>query len=1316
MLIISDDTLNDTLTVYIEAYGKYPPVIAVTPASFTESLYSGDTIAKTLTISNTGASDLIINISAGIGSIVKKPVYNANTTYFGGNTNDKFVAKPTITKTDSKANKKYLVVQNFNPWGLNSNFDVLNAAGIPYDVINSADLATTNLNVYKCVMIVSVQDQNYYDNIAANNVKLAQYVSDGGILDFHACSQSGENVSGVTLPGGMKFVHSTSPTNYILEPTHPLVDGLPSPFTGNDASHNILTNIPANATLIVKNADDDITMAEYRYGNGTVVAMCQTLEFGYGNGWLLGGIINNAVTYCFNKTHNINISAANDTILPSQSINIEVVIDARNLIEGDYTGQIKIESNDPANPVVLVPVNLHVSGYAELVLNTDTLEFSNVFAETTDTLHKTITNDGMGSLIIDSIHCSNALFSYVLANTVIAPYDSINIGIVYAPVTNGSDTAVFEIFSNDTANPVISFVAIGHSLLPATISVNPTQFNYLLNTGQTAANEIIVENTGEVDLHYSFNYGQISHLLPISKKSQTLHETQTNRIAENSSERIVTDFCKYVQSADNKALPNILIMEDIPGLQPYYYVQALDSLNLDYTLVNSWALFNTYLTNGTSWKLAIVNSCNNTPDSTVLNSINTYLDNNGALLMADWALSNYTANPLLNKLGISFVNNYETPVNIGIIDSHYVASHQNALDSVYATNNINNIDGQNIIADTAAVVLGRYAAVGNPAAVLVENNRIFNTFQAMNYQDDDNSNGKADVQEFIENQISYLLAPWLKPEKISGTVLAGTTDTIPVLVDATTMQSGIYDADLNIYSDAANMSQLTVHYKLYVNGQPEIFANNDTVDFGNAFINYDTTISIPINNLGTLPLEISAISSDNARFTLTPNQMVLQSMTSQMLNITFNPQNVNAQEAVITLNSNDPLQPEYFIHAFGTGKYYDVYFHVTDSALQPLVDAAVTLGTYGTLQTNASGDVIFSNVLPDSITWTITKAAYNNATGAVVVNGVENVNVAMVLTTYTVTFNVTDGANPVDGATVALTGYGTQTSNASGVATFINVVPAAAIAWTVSKTGYNTQTGNVDVDGNETVNVTLPITTYTVTFNVTDGTNPIDGAVVALTGYGNQTTNASGVAIFAGVADGSHNYSITKSGYQTATGAATVAGANATVPITMNAYHTITFTITDSVTSTAVSGATITITGLGTQTTNGSGVAVFADVINGLYNYSIVKAGYLNKNGAVTVNNNNPAVAIAISPVGISEISNIEITLYPNPASTLVNVKTSVKMESVKVMDITGTIVKTLLVNAKTVNIDVADLAEGNYFIVIESNNGKGIRKLQVIK
>ena len=206
---------------------------------------------------------------------------------------------------------------------------------------------------------------------------------------------------------------------------------------------------------------------------------------------------------------------------------------------------------------------------------------------------------------------------------------------------------------------------------------------------------------------------------------------------------------------------------------------------------------------------------------------------------------------------------------------------------------------------------------------------------------------------------------------------------------------------------------------------------------------------------------------------------------------------------------------------------YNVTFNVTDGAAA--IEGAEIAFNGATGTTDASGTYTFAAVVPAAdMAYTITKAAYENATGTVsVVDQDVNVNATMTRNAFNVAFNVTDGSNPVEGAEIAFNGT-TGTTDAAGTYTFALVSPAADMAYTITKAAYDDVSGSVTVvDADVTVNETMSLTVYTVTFNVTDGTDPLEGATVSFNSE-DIATDATGKAVFNDVLPGTGlPYSVT---------------------------------------------------------------------------------------------------------------------------------------------------------------------------------------------
>lgn len=80
------------------------------------------------------------------------------------------------------------------------------------------------------------------------------------------------------------------------------------------------------------------------------------------------------------------------------------------------------------------------------------------------------------------------------------------------------------------------------------------------------------------------------------------------------------------------------------------------------------------------------------------------------------------------------------------------------------------------------------------------------------------------------------------------------------------------------------------------------------------------------------------------------------------------------------------------------------------------------------------------------------------------------------ITAFDLVFNVGDGQDPIEGATIN-SDLGTITTDASGAATYSDLEVAGTYDFTISADGFDEETLQVDVDGEKTVNVTLSTTT-----------------------------------------------------------------------------------------------------------------------------------------------------------------------------------------------------------------------------------------------
>ncbi len=260
-----------------------------------------------------------------------------------------------------------LVLMDFLPWESDALLQVLDANGVAFDVAESSQMATIDLNAYNFVIISNDQPQEFYDAYVANFERFNSYVLGGGFLWVEAASQGWNfgDFSGAPLPGGVT-VGDFAPDEFndVAAPDHELMVGVPNPFFGDFASHTIFENVPSDATIIAtRSSGGEPTLIEYDHGGGHVVAFAQTLEFA----WMAeqdGAIIlENAVPYAVNFFRDLSWLSENPstgTLGIGASTEVAITIGDPSLAPGEYRGQVVFKTTAPKPRQVAVDVTLTV--------------------------------------------------------------------------------------------------------------------------------------------------------------------------------------------------------------------------------------------------------------------------------------------------------------------------------------------------------------------------------------------------------------------------------------------------------------------------------------------------------------------------------------------------------------------------------------------------------------------------------------------------------------------------------------------------------------------------------------------------------------------------------------------------------------------------------------------------------------------------------------------------------------------------------------------------------------------------------------------
>ena len=173
-------------------------------------------------------------------------------------------------------------------------------------------------------------------------------------------------------------------------------------------------------------------------------------------------------------------------------------------------------------------------------------------------------------------------------------------------------------------------------------------------------------------------------------------------------------------------------------------------------------------------------------------------------------------------------------------------------------------------------------------------------------------------------------------------------------------------------------------------------------------------------------------------------------------------------------------------------------------------------------------------------------------------------------------------------------------------------------------------------------------------------------------------------------------YTFTSANMNSTAGSATYDGLTLTARLKIESATIITYTTTMLSTLTLVFDPTFTgtIKLNGISYTASAGVVIIQNVPIGLN--TITKGSTTNLYYIKTVF--TPLLGLE------SNTHEDSLLLYPNPVSTNLSIETSSTIESLSIYDLTGSLVKK--VEGDTKSIDVTELSIGNYFIKIQTNKG----------
>jgi len=248
--------------------------------------------------------------------------------------------------------------------------------------------------------------------------------------------------------------------------------------------------------------------------------------------------------------------------------------------------------------------------------------------------------------------------------------------------------------------------------------------------------------------------------------------------------------------------------------------------------------------------------------------------------------------------------------------------------------------------------------------------------------------------------------------------------------------------------------------------------------------------------------------------------------------------------------------------------------------------------------------------------------------------------------TYNLDFVVLGiGGQAVTDATISLNG----TPNPAGVYSFTQLLPGT-YTYEITHPAYNTLQATVDItDQHLTLEVQLVPLSYQLSFLVnSNGGQAITDAVVTLNG----TAYPAGVYVFENQLPGTYTYSLSREGYQSATGSVAIVNQPVQLTVVMNLLvYDVLFVVYNQYAS-PVAEAQVMLQGFAPVLTAANGQAVIVNVAPGTYSYTVSKINHASQTGTVQVVNQQLTVNIELPlTTSLGENSQRSMRIVPNPAT-----------------------------------------------------------------
>jgi hypothetical protein len=202
----------------------------------------------------------------------------------------------------------------------------------------------------------------------------------------------------------------------------------------------------------------------------------------------------------------LGVSEASGTTSIEEADTIVVSVDATGMVNGTYTGNLVVYSNDPDEGEITIPVEVTVTGgVQEISISEPIIDFGDVFAGDTKTFALEIENKGTGDLTVSGITTFSDKFEVSPSSFTLNGNSAQTVDIAFSPASVESVLDTLAVASDDPVNPVIKIGIIANVLAPPAIELVTQDISVDILSDEIIVYKLPVKNTGDNDLEYEIS-------------------------------------------------------------------------------------------------------------------------------------------------------------------------------------------------------------------------------------------------------------------------------------------------------------------------------------------------------------------------------------------------------------------------------------------------------------------------------------------------------------------------------------------------------------------------------------------------------------------------------------------------------------------------------------------------------------------------------------------------------------------------------------------------------------------------------------------